>query len=187
MHPDYYMGYYFLGYAYLNLGLYTKAKLTWEDFMDLSDDESLADLDAEDQTNDQKEERLELRKEIQERLYQLDEPVVIEKGVNQILSGDFQGGTETLSRYTEGRYKNWWPMWYYLGIAAASMGQAEEAAAHYKKALVLSPSNVDVMKELVQLYEATGDEVNADKYRKKIQIVGMNIEAEGADNAVEVE
>ena len=28
--PDFDMGFYFLGYGYLNLGLYVKAKLTWE-------------------------------------------------------------------------------------------------------------------------------------------------------------
>ena len=27
--PDFDMGFYFLGYGYLNLGLYVKAKLTW--------------------------------------------------------------------------------------------------------------------------------------------------------------
>ena len=35
-HPDFDQGYYFLGYGYLNLGLYTKAKLTFDEFMRLS-------------------------------------------------------------------------------------------------------------------------------------------------------
>ena len=31
--------FYFLGYSYVNLGLYIKAKLTWDEFMKLSTDE----------------------------------------------------------------------------------------------------------------------------------------------------
>lgn len=36
--PDFDMGFYFLGYAYLNMGLYVKAKLTWESFLKLASD-----------------------------------------------------------------------------------------------------------------------------------------------------
>ena len=38
-HPDDAIGYYFLGYSCANLGLYVKAKLTWEDFLRLSERE----------------------------------------------------------------------------------------------------------------------------------------------------
>ena len=36
IHPDFAMGYYFLGYGYANMGLYTKASLTWESFIELT-------------------------------------------------------------------------------------------------------------------------------------------------------
>ena len=42
-HPDFAQGYYFLGYGYLNLGLYNKAKLTFEDFMRISMSTTSAD------------------------------------------------------------------------------------------------------------------------------------------------
>jgi len=37
------------------------------------------------------------------------------------------------------------------------------------------------MEELVHIYEATGDTVNAEKYRKKIGIINRNLEEEKAD------
>ena len=83
--------FYFLGYGYVNLGLYIKAKLTWEDFMKLSADE-------------------ELKKEIAQRLEQLEQPVEIEKGYNLVLAGKYEEGIEALSVYTEGQYADWWPL-----------------------------------------------------------------------------
>lgn len=165
MHPDFAMGYYFLGYAYLNMGLYLKAKLTWDDFIRLSSsaDENESGLD-DDQLED-------LRHEINGMLLDLDEPVQIERGCNQIMGGDYVGGRDTLSKFKEGRYENWWPLWYYLGVAEASLGNIDEAIADLKKVLTLSPSNTDVMDELAQLYEAVGDKVNADKYIKKAQLI----------------
>ena len=162
MHQDFAMGYYFLGYAYLNLGLYTKAQLTWKDFIKLSTDESEADI----------------REEISERLNQLEEPVIIEQACNQIMSGDFQGGKQKLEPFKSGRYENWWPMWHYLSVAETGLGNVDEAIADVKKALSLSPSNIELMESLISLYTAVGDEDNAEKYRKKIQIVQSNIEAD---------
>jgi tetratricopeptide (TPR) repeat protein len=37
IYPEFSQGYYYLGYSYLNLGLYIKAKLTWEKFLELTD------------------------------------------------------------------------------------------------------------------------------------------------------
>lgn len=175
MHPDFAMGYYFLGYAYLNLGLYLKAKLTWDEFIKLSSsaDENESGLDY-DQLDD-------LRREISSMLLDLEEPVEIERGCNQIMGGDFAGGKDTLSKFKEGRYETWWPLWYYLGVAEASLGNIQEAIDDLKKVLTLSPSNTDVMEELAQLYEAVGDTANAEKYKNKIQIVVRNREL---DNTV---
>jgi tetratricopeptide (TPR) repeat protein len=170
MHPDFAMGYYFLGYAYLNMGLYLKTKLTWDEFIKLSSA-------AEENSSGLDEQQLEdLRHEISGMLLDLEEPVEIERGCNQISAGDFVGGRDTLSKFKEGRYENWWPLWYYLGVAEASLGNLTEAIADLKKVLTLSPSNTDVMDELAQLYEAAGDTANAAKYRNKINIVNTNRE-----------
>jgi len=175
LHPNFAMGYYFLGYAYLNLGLYTKARLTWEKFIELT---ANPDIKRVAEMKD----RVELRDEINERLLSLNDPVIIENACNQIMSGDFLNGRDTLMKFREGRYETWWPLWYYLGVAEESLGNAVDAIKAYKKALVLSPSNTDVMQELSKLYLAVGDEENSEKYRKKIEVVKSNIEAERNSN-----
>lgn len=155
--PDFADAYYFLGYGYINLGLYVKAKLTWEDFIKLSTDE-------------------EKKKEINERLALLVEPVKIEEGYNMVLSGKFQEGIERLSMYTDGEYKDWWPLWYYLGTAYQALELFEPAVEHYLKVLQLSPSNLETMEELVRCYEALGDTEKVEKYTKKIAVVKDNME-----------
>lgn len=170
IHPKFSMGYYFLGYAYLNLGLYMKAKLTWEDFMKYSEEDEIY-IGNEDET-------INLTEEIRERLNDLEEPVLIENGCNLIISGDFKDGKEILERFCKGRYEDWWPLWYHLAVAEVSLGNFDAAERNYKKALVLSPSNTEIMTELTDLYVSVGDEVNAEKYRKKIDIVRNNLLSE---------
>ena len=176
IHPDFAMGYYFLGYAYLNMGLYLKARLTWQDFLKYS-------AGSEMETHEMDDDLLaSLRDEISERVEELAEPVEIELGCNKIMGGDFAGGRDTLARFKEGRYSEWWPLWFYLGIAESSLANADEAIKAFKKVLTLSPSNTDAMEELVHLYEALGDAENAAKYRTKIGIVNRNREDESLLN-----
>ena len=168
LHPKFAMGYYFLGYAYLNLGLYTKAKLTWDAFMKLIDEGG--DLPEGADVND-------LRKEIAERLVSLEPAVTVELACNAIMGGDFAGGKRILEEHKD-EFEKWWPLWYYLGIAETGLANAEAAIDCFKKALKYSPSNIEVMKELCAIYEATGDKVNLEKYTKKIEVVQQNMEDE---------
>jgi tetratricopeptide (TPR) repeat protein len=112
-----------------------------------------------------------LREEISGRVEELEEPVEIELGCNKIMGGDFVGGRDTLARFKEGRYSEWWPLWYYLGIAESSLANPDAAIEAFKRVLRLSPSNTDAMEELAAIYALAGDEENASKYRKKIEIV----------------
>ena len=155
--PEFAEAYYFLGYGYINLGLYVKAKLTWEEFVRLTADE-------------------EKKKEIEERLTALEQPVKIEAGYNLVLAGKYQEGIEALSPYKEGEYSHWWPLWYYLGAAYQGLEMTEEAIVHFLEVLKLSPSNVETMKELVKAYEIIGDKEKVEKYNKKIAIVAENVE-----------
>ena len=155
--PDFAEAYYFLGYGYINLGLYVKAKLTWDEFIRLSDNE-------------------EMKKEIKERLDLLVEPVKIEEGYNLVLSGKFADGIEILSRYTEGEYKYWCPLWFYLGTAYQGLEMPEEAIENYLKVLKLSPSNLEAMEELVRMYEVLGDAEKVEKYTKKMGVIKGNME-----------
>ena len=165
MHPDFAPGYYFLGYAYLNMGLYLKAQLTWQDFMKYSSG-------TERETHEMDDDMLaSLRDEISGRLEELAAPVEIERGCNLVMSGDFQGGKAVLDAFREGGYAAWWPLWYYLGTAEAALGNGRAAIECYKTVLKLSPRNTDAMEELAAIYEMTGDEENALKYRRKTEIV----------------
>lgn len=157
-YPEFDQGFYFLGYGYLNLGLYTKAKLTFDEFMRISKEG-------------------ELRAEVAEVLDKLTDPCKIEGGINDIIAGRYDRGVMVLEPYTkDDRFSTYWPMWYYLGVAYREGGNPDEAERHLVTCLRYSPSNTDVMKELVGIYEEKGDEVKAKKYRDKITLVEQNME-----------
>ena len=164
MKPEFAEGHYFLGYAYANLGLYVKAQLEWQEFMKLS-------------------ENAEMKKEIEGRLASLVDPVEIEKGYNMIFAGKIVEGIEVLNKYKDGQYKTWWPMWYYLGWGYRQLGMIDEAIEHMLEVLKLSPSNTDVMKELVEKYREIGDEEKVAKYESKINVVMGNIEKDREEKA----
>ena len=175
MHPEFSMGFYYLGYAYLNLGLYTKAKLTWDEFMRLTNDGKKA------MTTDKTLEAdalADFRLDIAIQLDNLKEPINIEAGCNAVLTGNYLKAKELLEPYKDGNYAEWWPLWYYLAGAYSGLEDAEKAIDCFKIALRLSPSNIEVMSELVELYKVLGDEENVTKYQNKIEIIKNNIEEE---------
>ena len=175
LHPDFPMGYYFLGYGYLNLGLYTKAKLTWDQFMEMTEDTKKAigfdtSLD-EDALSD-------FRLDIAIRLDNLTLAIEIEDGINAVLTGNYIKGREILEKHGAGKYSEWWPLWYYLAGAHSGLGDGQKAIDCFKRALKLSPSNLEVMGELLEVYKALGDTENIEKYEKKIEIIKKNLEDE---------
>ena len=194
--PELADGYYYLGYAYLNMGLYVKAKLVWDKYMELSGAVASTGDAGVDKA------RKEAREDIEMRLAQLAEPVKIEEGYNMILSGKFEDGIKALRPYTESDFKNWWPLWFYLGtaykeLAAQSRDEllkaepeadaakddvvvaaSEEAVKNFLEVLKLSPSNRDAMEELVKLYRFLGNDEKVNKYETKLKIVEENAEAD---------
>ena len=193
--PELADAYYYLGYAYLNMGLYMKTKLVWDKYMKLTAAKGSTGDAALDKA------AKEAREDITLRLKQLEEPIKIEEGYNLILTGKFDEGIKTLKPYTEGRYAAWWPLWFYLGSAYRELanmsrkeyedsgsgdassddttrGAYEEAAKYFTQVLKLDPSNRDAMKELAEIYRFLGNEQMVDKYTKKIAIVEQNAEAD---------
>ena len=145
--------FYYLGYAYLNLGLYIKADLTFRDFLELSTD-------------------FEKKEDARSRREQLEEPVIIEQGINAVTSGRYEEGLAILRDHADSeRAKKWWPIHYYLGVAYIRCGDLEAGAKSLKHALTLNPSHIDSMEELVAVYRELGDDVNREKYEKKLEIV----------------
>jgi tetratricopeptide (TPR) repeat protein len=159
--PDYAPAYYFLGYAYINGGQYKKAELVWKKFLELSKD---AD-----------EEREEI-KEIRERVASLEDPVKIEEGVNLLTAGHLEDGLRILERYVGTEYDSWWPLHYYLASAYRELGFFEESIEGFKRVLALQPSHEESCECLAELYMAEGDADNAEKYRRKAEIIRKNRE-----------
>lgn len=151
-HPRFAMGYYYLGYSYLNMGLYGKAKLAWQDFLKFG-------RNSKD------------RKEINKRLEQIAHPVAIEDGCLKISAGRYEEGLEILEPYLKSQFKDWWPLHYYLGRGYVQAGEIPEAVAEFKKALMINGSHLESMKELLEIYEEQDDRANIKKYSVKIKMI----------------
>lgn len=154
MHPDFAPGWYYLGYAYLNSGVYKKAQLSFNHYLQCSSGQPAEDI-----------------KEIRERVEELNDPVQIERGVALLSSGKTVDGLQILESYIGTEYENWWPLHFYLGSAYRQLGHTAEAVEGFLNVLELNPSNYDAMKALSELYDELGDKEKAEKYRKKAELV----------------
>ena len=164
-HPRFAMGFYYLGYQYLNIGLYKKAVLAWEEFLKF--------------THNKKD-----RKEIRHRIEQLEDPVRIEGGCLDITSGRYEEGLAVLEPYLQSQYKNWWPLHYYLGLGYQASGRTPDAVAEFKKVLMINGSHLETMRELLAIYEAQDDKQNIRKFSEKIRLIE---EAQAEEQAKQLE
>jgi len=156
--PDFERTYYYLGFAYINAGKYREAQEEWQRFLKLS-----GPCD----------ERLEIR----DRLRDIEEPVRIEYGYNCVIGGQWEEGLSILESYLDTDKMDWWPLPYYLGVGYSRTGRYDEALSMLKKALNGNPSSAEIMAELVIVNNALGDEINAEKYRRKIELVKNDVNA----------
>lgn len=152
MAPELDKTYYYLGFAYINAGKYREAEAEWKRFVDIS-------------------QPCRERVEIRDRLRDLEEPVRIEQGYNLVIGGQWEEGLKILEEFKNTSRMEWWPLPYYLGVGYSRTGRHEEALEMLKTALKGNPSSAEIMAELVIVNNALGDEVNAEKYRKKIELV----------------
>ena len=157
IHPRFSQAYYYLGYAYMNMGLYTKTELTWKEFLRRS-------------------QHPKDKKEIRTRLQQIEEPVEIEQGCNAVLAGRYEEGLDTLRPFLKSRFKTWWPLSYYVGVCYARTGKPERALANFKRVLTMNGSHLETMEELAALYAKARDEENETKYRKKIELIRKEVD-----------
>ncbi len=164
-HPRFAMGYYYLGYSYLNIGLYNKAVLAWNDFLKF--------------THNSKD-----RKEIRHRIEQLQDPCRIENGCLKITSGRYGEGVEILEPYLQTQFKDWWPLHYYLGMGYNETGRVPDAVAEFKKVLMINGSHLETMRELLAIYESQEDKQNIRKYSEKIRLIE---EAQAEEQAQQIE
>ena len=155
-HPQFAPGFYYLGYAYVNMGLYSKTKIAWDTFLSLTGSE-------------------EDKEEIQARLNQIKDPVQIETACLDIAAGRFERGLEILEPYENGHFDAWWPLHYYLGLGYKQKGDADAAVKQFKRVLSMNGSHLETMNELVEIYRAQNDGENVKKYATKIQLIRQQI------------
>jgi len=160
-HPRFAQAFYYLGYAYLNMGLYLKAELAWKSFLEKS-------KISKD------------KKEIKERMVQIEAPIKIEHGCNEVMRGNNEVGIEILEPYLKTNFKTWWPLSYYLGVAYINLGKQVEAVTSFKRVLGMNASHIETMQELVRIYAKDGDRENETKYKKKIEIIQKELEEKAA-------
>lgn len=150
--PSIAMVHYYLGFAYINMGQYSLAQQAWRDFIRLADEGPET-------------------KEIRERLDELSDAVRIEGGYRDVIGGNWEKGMAVLEEYKNTRFMDWWPLPYYLGVGYSRLGRYGEALEMLKKAARGNPSSPEIAAELVLVNNAMGDEVNAEKYRRKLEIL----------------
>ncbi len=159
IYPRFAQSYYYLGYAYLNIGLYGKAQATWQIFLKQS--KTSKDI-----------------KEIRNRIEQIKDPVRIEEGYSEILATRYENGIDILEPYLEKKYKDWWPLHYYLGVAYRQTGRTGEAVARFKNVLTMNGSHLETMEELLSIYKSQGDKENITKFETKIKLVRADLARE---------
>ena len=152
IHPKFAPGWYYLGYMYLNMGLYTKTRIAWEGFLSRSGDAKAME-------------------EIGRRLEQIKTPIEIERGYTAVMAGRWQEGLSILEPFSTTVYKDWWPLWHYLGEAYIQAGREEDAKGAFKKLLKLHGTHVETMESLIRIYEIEGDRQAVKKYQDKIRII----------------
>ena len=164
LYPRHANSYYYLGYAYLNMGQYIKARLAWQDYLRIS-------KNGKD------------KREINQRIKQIENPVIIEEGTNDILAGRNEEGLRKLTPYMDSQYVKWWPLHYYIGVGLERTGDTEGAIERFKQVLKLNGSHLETMEELYAIYSAQGDTQNATKYKKKMDMIRKQLEEEAKEIA----
>ncbi len=155
--PSYAPTWYYLGYAYLNQGQYTKAGIAWNKFLAL---------------NGEKDD--EASKEIRERVAALQDPIKIEGGINKLLAGRAEEALQILEPYVDTDFADWWPLHYYLGCAYRLLGFPAEALEGFRRVIQLAPSHYESNLALSELYRELGDDAMAEKYARKAELVKEN-------------
>lgn len=164
-YPDFDQPYFFLGYAYLNMGLYEKAGLAWEKYLHIAKDPNGAN-------------------EASQRLREIEKPRRIEAGCNAVIRGNYQEGIAILAGFIGSDYDTWWPLHFYMGIAYEETGNDIMAESEYKRTLRLNAASLDAMDGLIRIYKNRNDTESACKYEKKKEIVKQNFVADADEREV---
>ena len=149
--PEFDQAYYFLGFFYMNKKRYEEAKELWTKFLSISEDEAMLE-------------------DVRERMDQVDDLILYEKGTLEVMNERPQEGLDILLPLYE-KYKEWWNLLFFIGLAYRKLGQFERAVPFFQEVLRLKPSQGDSCNELGLCYASLQDFDNAEKYFKKAALV----------------
>ncbi|SHD78513.1 tetratricopeptide repeat protein [Schnuerera ultunensis] len=151
----YVLAYYKLGYHYKYYEQFQKAKLIWEKYMKLDRDH----------------ERLQ---EIREELELIDDDAKFEEGVNYLTHGQYEKALDRLMPLSY-KYKEWWNIFYLIGLAYKGLGEYEEAIDFFYEAIDLDEVHINLYNELGICLFGLGDIMEA------INIFTQGIEQDDTD------
>lgn len=127
-YPEFGLGYYHLGFYYLNQGQFKKTEFLWKKALDLDTPETFVD-------------------DIYQKLEDIAPKIVYEEGYNMILGGKVEEGLEKL-QVLEDKYPEWWNLLFFLGLGNRFAGNIQDALMYFKKADILMPDMPDIINEI---------------------------------------
>jgi len=143
-YPESHLGFYHLGFCYANQKSYGLAEKAWNIALEKDIDENK-------------------HMEILEKIIELRDKVVYEKGYELVLNGRYQEGLEMLLSIEE-QYEDWWNLLFFIGLAYRNLENFEEAIKYYKKVLVHHPRHPETHNELGLTYMMMGLTSDAEEY-----------------------
>lgn len=126
--PEFGLGYYHLGFYYLNQGQFKKTEILWKRALDLDTPETFKD-------------------DIYQNLEDMAPKLTYEEAYNMILSGQEEAGLEKLLVLEE-RYPEWWNLLFFIGLGNRFLGNVQEALLYFKKADKIMPDMPDILNEI---------------------------------------
>ena len=138
----------------MNKKLYNEAKEVWTKFLSLTKEEAMAE-------------------DVRERMGQVDDLIVYEKGYLEVMNDRAQNGLDILLPLYE-KYKEWWNLLFFIGLAYRKLGEYEKAIFFFGEVGRIKPSQSDAYNELGLCYASLGDYENAEKYFKKAALIEDN-------------
>lgn len=148
---DYSLAYYKLGYHYKYNGQNLKAKLMWEKFLKIDDDENRLD-------------------EIRNQIYDMEDKINLESALTYISYNRYDEALNYLNKLLP-KHEKWWELNYLIGLCHAQLGYNHQAIEYYYKALEYNSDVEDVYNELaIELFKI--NEIN-----EAIKIYSLAIES----------
>lgn len=144
---DFNLPYYHLGFHYSNSGLYKKAELAWEHFIEGSDDENKI-------------------MEVQEMLMKIRDRIIFDEGYNEVLAGAFETGLEKLLKL-EDENSSWWNLLFFIALAYRNLGKIETAIEYFERVIRIKPDQAESLNELGLCYSIIGNKSESARYFKK--------------------